>query len=174
MTQPAPPPQTPDPSSDGLPPQPQPQPQPPGFGYPMAPQAAPARVNIAGGIVAAVLTALVAGAAYGGVIGATKHEFGYAAIAVGFLIGFAAGKVGGDHVGLAAVGAVLALASVYFGQLLGEAVIASKQLQVSVSELFFQHFGWLNEAWRADGNFLSYLFIAIAVGASFAGMKRAL
>ncbi|WP_405913140.1 hypothetical protein OG760_22195 [Streptomyces sp. NBC_00963] len=164
MTQPVPPPQPPDPSSY----------RPPDFGFPMAPQAAPPKVNMAGGIVTAVITALVVGAAYGGVLGATKHEFGYAAVAVGFIIGFAAGKVGGDHVGLAAVGAVLSLASVYFGQLLGEAIIASKQLPVSVPELFFQHFGLLNDAWRADADFLSYLFIAIAAGASFAGMKRAL
>ncbi|WP_328319158.1 hypothetical protein [Streptomyces sp. NBC_00388] len=164
MTQPAPPPQSPDPSAH----------QPPDFGYPMAPQAPPAKVNIAGGIVVAVLTALAVGAAYGGILGATKHEFAYAAIAVGFIIGFATGKAGGDHVGLAAAGAVLSLASVYFGQLLGEAIIAAKQLPVSVSELFFQHFGGLNDAWRADADFLSYVFIAIAVAASFAGMKRAL
>ncbi|MET9531436.1 MULTISPECIES: hypothetical protein [unclassified Streptomyces] len=169
MTQPAPPPQTPDPSSDRLA-----QYQPPSFGFPMAPQAAPAKVNIAGGIVVAVITALVVGAAYGGILGATKHEFGYAAVAVGFIIGFATGKVGGDHVGLAAAGAVLSLVSVYFGQLLGEAIIAAKQLPISVPELFFQHFGLLNDAWRADADFISYLFIAIAVAASFAGMKRAL
>ncbi|WP_406137180.1 hypothetical protein [Streptomyces sp. NBC_01089] len=174
MTQPAPPPHSPEPSSHQPPGYQPPGQQPPAFGFPMAPQAAPPKVNIAGGIVVAVITALVVGAAYGGILGATKHEFGYAAVAVGFLIGFATGKVGGDHVGLAAVGAVLSLASVYFGQLFGEAIVASKELPVSVPELFFQHFGLLNDAWRADADFLSYLFIAIAAGASFAGMKRAL
>ncbi|WP_405778006.1 hypothetical protein [Streptomyces sp. NBC_00859] len=163
MTQPVPPPHSPEPPSY----------QPPGFGYPMAPQSAPPKLNIAGGIVVAVITALVVGAAYGGILGSTKHEFGYAALAVGFIIGFATGKVGGDHVGLAVVGAALSLVSVYFGQLLGEAIIAAKQLPVSVSELFFQHFGLLNDAWRADADFMSYVFIAIAAVAAFGGMKRA-
>ncbi|WP_328537167.1 hypothetical protein [Streptomyces sp. NBC_00344] len=143
------------------------------FGYPMAPPPAPVRNNIAGGIVVAFIAAVAVGAAYGGILGATKHEIGYAAIAVGFIIGFAAGKVGGDHVGLAVFSAVFSLASVYFGQLLGEAIIATKHAPVSVSELFFQHFGLLNDAWRADSDVMSYVFIAIAVGASFAGMKRA-
>ncbi|MEV8568473.1 hypothetical protein AB0436_23320 [Streptomyces sp. NPDC051322] len=165
MSQPVPPPYPSDPSQPAQPPQ--------GFGYPMAPPPAPVRKNLAGGVVVALVAAIAVGAAYGGILGATSHEIGYAAIAVGFIVGFAAGKVGGDHVALAGISAVLSLASIYFGQLLGEAIIAAKHLPVSVSELFFQHFGLLNEAWRADSDFMSYVFIVIAVCASFAGMKRA-
>lgn len=143
-----------------------------GGGAPFAP-VAPARDNVGLGILAAVVAAVVAGAVYGAIIGATKHEIGYAAVGVGFLTGFASGKVGGRNPALPVLSAVFALIAVYFGQLLGEAMIAAKQLPVTVSEMFFDHFGLLNEAWKADSDFISYLFFAVAAVAAFSGAKKA-
>ncbi|MER6114999.1 hypothetical protein [Streptomyces sp. NPDC001743] len=143
-----------------------------GGGAPFAP-VAPARDNIGLGILAAVVAAVVAAAIYGAIIGATKHEIGYAAVGVGFVVGFAAGKVGGRNPVLPVLSAVLSLVAVYFGQLLGEAIIGSKELPVTVSELFFDHFSLLNEAWKADSDFITYLFFVIAAVAAFSGTKKA-
>ncbi|MFJ6463698.1 hypothetical protein ACIQM0_22170 [Streptomyces sp. NPDC091387] len=143
-----------------------------GGGAPFAP-VAPARDNVGLGILAAVVAAVVAGAVYGAIIGATKHEIGYAAVGVGFLVGFASGKVGGRNPALPVLSAVFALIAVYFGQLLGEAMIAAKQLPVTVSEMFFDHFSVLNELWKADSDFISYLFFAVAAVAAFSGAKKA-
>ncbi|MEV0919085.1 hypothetical protein AB0I93_33155 [Streptomyces sp. NPDC049967] len=143
-----------------------------GGGAPFAP-VAPARDNVGLGILAAVVAAVVAGAVYGAIIGATKHEIGYAAVGVGFLVGFASGKVGGRNPALPVLSAVFALIAVYFGQLLGEAMIAAKQLPVTVSEMFFDHFSVLNELWKGDSDFISYLFFAVAAVAAFSGAKKA-
>ncbi|MEV7854879.1 hypothetical protein [Streptomyces sp. NPDC088183] len=148
------------------------QPGAPFGGAPFAPPA-PAHDNIALGLVAAVVAAVVAAGIYGAIIGATKHEIGYAAVGVGFVVGFASGKVGGRNPVLPVVSAVLALVAVYFGQLLGEAMIAAKEYPVTVSEWFFDHFSLLNEAWKADSNFLTYVFFVIAAVAAFSGAKKA-
>ncbi|MEV8455168.1 hypothetical protein AB0467_29495 [Streptomyces sp. NPDC052095] len=142
-------------------------------GAPYAPPPAPVRENLGLGLAAAVVAAVVAGALYGVLIGTIEREIGYAAVGVGFLVGFAAGKVGGRNPVLPVVSAVLSLVAVYFGQLLGEAMIAAKQLPVTVSEMFFDHFSLLNEAWKADSNFLTYLFFVIAAVAAFSGSKKA-
>ncbi|MEU9099195.1 hypothetical protein [Streptomyces sp. NPDC048361] len=149
--------------------------QPPqgGFGYPAAPPAAPVRNNFALGLIVAIVAAVVTAGVYGAIIGATKHEIGYAAVAVGFVVGFATGKVGGRNPALPVLGAVLSLVAVYFGQLLGEAIIAAKELPVTVSELFFQHFGLLNDAWKADADPMTFLFFLIAAVAAFSGAKKA-
>ncbi|MFG3531576.1 hypothetical protein ACGF8B_33295 [Streptomyces sp. NPDC047917] len=141
-------------------------------GMPFAPPA-PARNNLGLGLAAGFVAAVVAAAIYGAIIGATKHEIGYAAVGVGFIVGFAAGKVGGRNPVLPVVSAVLSLVAVYFGQLLGEAMIAAKELPVTVSELFFDHFSLLNEAWKADSDFISYVFFAVAAVAAFSGAKKA-
>ncbi|MFI6688605.1 hypothetical protein [Streptomyces sp. NPDC050485] len=143
------------------------------FGYPMAPPAAPVRENFALGLIAAIVAAVVTAGIYGAIIGATKHEIGYAAVGVGFLVGFAGGKAGGRSAALPVLGAVLSLVAVYFGQLLGEAIIASKELPVTVSEMFFQHFGLLNEAWKAGADPLTFVFFVIAAVAAFSGAKKA-
>lgn len=143
-----------------------------GGGAPFAP-AAPARDNVGLGILAAVVAAVVAGAVYGAIIGTTRHEIGYAAVGVGFLVGFASGKVGGRNPALPVLSAVFALIAVYFGQLLGEAMMAAKDFPVTVSEMFFDHFGLLNDAWKADSDFISYLFFAVAAVAAFSGAKKA-
>ncbi|MCM2412267.1 hypothetical protein [Streptomyces sp. RKAG290] len=143
-----------------------------GGGTPFAP-VAPARDRVGLGLLAGVVAAVVAAAVYGAIIGGIEHEIGYAAVGVGFLVGFASGKVGGRNPALPVLSAVFALIAVYFGQLLGEAMIAVKGTPVTVSEVFFDHFSELNELWKADSNFISYLFFAIAAVAAFSGAKKA-
>ncbi|MFI9807707.1 hypothetical protein ACIHEJ_25645 [Streptomyces sp. NPDC052301] len=147
-------------------------PQPGAFAPPPAPPA-PVRNNVALGLVAAVVAAVVTAGLYGLVIGATKHEIGYAAVGVGFVIGLAAGKAGGRNPALPVLSAVLALGSVYLGQLIGEAMIITKQLPVSFNELFFQHIDVVQEVWKKDADPLTFLFFAIAAFAAFSGAKKA-
>ncbi|MEV7318909.1 hypothetical protein [Streptomyces sp. NPDC093970] len=135
--------------------------------------AAPPRGNVALGLVAAVVAAVAAAALYGMVIGLTKHEIGWAAVGVGFVIGLAAGRLGGRNPALAIAATVLALGSVYLGQLVGEAMIGADQLDVSFSEVFFQHFGVVQDAWKEEADPLTFLFFAIAGWAAFSGARKA-
>ncbi|MEV8587847.1 hypothetical protein [Streptomyces sp. NPDC051180] len=162
MSQPVPPPSG-NPFAEGAAPQP----------YPMAPPPAPARDNVALGLVAALVTAIVTGVVYGAVIGGIEREIGWAAVGVGFLVGLAAGKVGGRSPVLPFAGAVFSLGGVYLGQLVGIAILAGKQLHVSASELFFQEFGTLTEVWNADKDVLTFLFFALAAFAAFSGARKA-
>jgi hypothetical protein len=133
----------------------------------------PRKDNVGLGLAAALGAALIAAALYGVVIGLTEHEIGWAAVGVGFVIGLAAGKTGGRNPALAIVSAVLALGSVYLGQLVGEAMIGANAVGVSFSELFFQHFGLVQDAWKEDADPLTYVFLATAAFAAFSGAKKA-
>ncbi|MGV4985619.1 hypothetical protein ACVB8X_28110 [Streptomyces sp. NRAIS4] len=144
--------------------------QPGAFAPPAAP--APARNNVVLGVVAAVVAAVAAAALYGVVIGATKHEIGYAAVGVGFVVGLAAGKAGGRNPALPVVSAILALGAVYLGQLVGEAMIGADQLHVGFNELFFQHFDVVQQAWKEEADPLTFVFFAIAAFAAFSGAKK--
>ncbi|MGW3655535.1 hypothetical protein ACWD6R_07370 [Streptomyces sp. NPDC005151] len=141
-------------------------------GVPFAP-AAPARNNIALGAVTAVITAIVTAVIYGVIAGAIERDVGYIAIGVGFLVGFAAGKVGGSNPVLPIVSAVLSLGAVYLGQLIGMAVIVSDKFSVSFTDVFFDKFGPLTDAWSEAAGFKTYLFIAIAAFAAYGGAKKA-
>jgi hypothetical protein len=150
-----------------------PPPPAPGVPYGAVPAPAPVRNNLGLGLVAAFVAAVVASGVYGAIIGLTKHEIGWAAVGVGFLVGLAAGRLGGRNPVLPVASAVLSLGSVYIGQLVGEAVIAAKETPLSFSELFFQHFDILQEAWKADADPLTFLFFAIAAYVAFTGAKKA-
>lgn len=153
-----------------------PYPPQPGLGAPgpMAPAApAPVRGNAALGLIAAVVAAVVAAGLYGLIIGATKHEIGYAAVGVGFVVGVAAGKAGGRNPVLPIAAVVLSLASVYFGQLVGEAMIGAKVSGLSFTQVFFDHFDIVQKAWKEDSDPLTFLFFAIAGFAAFSGTKKA-
>jgi hypothetical protein len=147
-------------------------PPPPAPNAPYAPPAPP-KNNIALGLVTAVVAALVAAGIYGFVIGTTKHEIGWAAIGVGFVIGLAAGKLGGRNPVLPVVSAVLALGAVYVGQLVGEAMLVADEFGVNFSKVFFDHFGVVRDAWKADSDPLTFVFFAIAAFAAFSGTKKA-
>ncbi|WP_433451979.1 hypothetical protein ACQPXS_27985 [Streptomyces sp. CA-142005] len=185
MSQSAPPPQSPQPGPvDGnpyaqqapagapYPPQPGGPADQPGAFAPPAPSA-PARNNLVLGLVAAVVAAVAAAALYGVIIGATKHEIGYAAVGVGFVVGVAAGKAGGRNPVLPIAAVVLSLASVYFGQLVGEAMIGAKVSGLSFTQVFFDHFDIVQKAWKEDSDPLTFLFFAIAGFAAFSGTKKA-
>ncbi|MEX0173680.1 hypothetical protein [Streptomyces sp. LMG1-1-1.1] len=161
MSQPVPPPGN--PFADGAAPQ----------QYPMAPPPAPARNNVALGLVAALVAALVAGGVYGALIGGIEREIGWAAVGVGFLVGLAAGKAGGRNPALPIASAVLSLGAVYLGQLVGIAILGAKELHLSATDLFFNEFGALTEAWNADKDPLTFLFFALAAFAAYSGAKKA-
>ncbi|KAB1146011.1 hypothetical protein F7R91_16975 [Streptomyces luteolifulvus] len=147
--------------------------QQPGAVPPAPVVAAPARNNIALGIIAAVVAALVTAGIYGGIVGATEYEIGYAAIGVGFLIGFAAGKLGGSNPVLPVVSAVLSLGAVYLGQLIGIAVILGDELDVSATSLFTEHLDVLTKGWSETADPMTFLFLAIGAFAAFSGAKKA-
>lgn len=148
---------------------------PPQPGFPMAPiaPAAPVRNNLVLGLAAAVGAALVAAGVYGAIIGATKHEIGWAAVGVGFLIGLAAGRAGGRNPILPVVSVVLSAASIYLGQLIGEAMIGAKEVGIGFSELFFDNFSVVQEAWKAEADPLTFLFFAIAAYVAFSSARKA-
>ncbi|MGW7286686.1 hypothetical protein ACWGH4_14505, partial [Streptomyces sp. NPDC054847] len=155
------------------------QPVPPPSGNPFAggdqfapaPPPAPVRNNIGLGIVAAVVTAVVTAGIYGAVAGAIEAEIGYAAVAVGFLIGFAAAKAGGPNPVLAVVSAVLGVGAVYLGQLVGMAMIVAEELNGSFTDVFFDQFSLLTDAWTEVADGMTYVFLAIAAVTAFAGAK---
>lgn len=182
MSQSAPPPQPPQPGPvDGNPyaqqaPAPAPgapyPPQPGAFAAPTGPPA-PVRNNLVLGLVAALGAALVVGAVYGVIIGGTKHEIGWAAVGVGFVVGLVAGKAGGRNPALPVLSAVLALGSVYLGQLVGEAMLIADYVHAGFSEVFFHHLDVVQEAWKKDADPLTFVFFAIAAFAAFSGTKKA-
>ncbi|MEU2504363.1 hypothetical protein ABZ621_06570 [Streptomyces sp. NPDC007863] len=141
--------------------------------YPPAPAPAPRRNNVGLGILAAVVAALVTAGIYGAILGGTETEIGWAAIGVGFAVGFAAGKVGGSNPALPVVSAILSLGAVYLGQLVGIAVFASNQFHVSFTEIFFEDFGGLTEAWSEGKDAMTFLFLALGAAAAFSGAKKA-
>ncbi|MFJ3925737.1 hypothetical protein [Streptomyces sp. NPDC090022] len=142
---------------------------PAGFGAPVAPAR---RGNVGLGIVAAVVAALIAAGAYGGIIGATEYEIGYAALGVGFLIGLASGKIGGSNPVLPVVSALLSLGAVYGGQLLGTAIIGAKVAPVGAFELLTQHFALVQEAWTEETSPISLAFFAIGAVVAFQTARK--
>ena len=175
MTQPTPSPQQPQPEAqpaDGNPfaQQPGAVPQPAAPAVPYTP--APVKNNIGLGLAGAFGAAVVVAGVYGAIIGLTKHEIGWAAVGVGFLVGLAAGRLGGRNPVLPVASAVLSLGSVYIGQLVGEAMIGAKETTLSFSELFFQHFDVLQEAWKADADPLTFVFFAIAAYVAFSTARK--
>ncbi|MET8857152.1 hypothetical protein [Streptomyces sp. NPDC004579] len=144
-------------------------------GFPVAPvaPAAPARGNFALGLVAAIGAGVVSAILYGLIIGLTKHEIGYAAIGVGFLVGIAAGRVGGRSQTLPVVSVIVSVAAVYLGQLVGEAMIIAKHYDVGFNEVFFDHFSVVQDNWKADADPMTFLFFAIAAYVAFQGTRKA-
>ncbi|MGW2561033.1 hypothetical protein ACWCXB_17650 [Streptomyces sp. NPDC001514] len=151
---------------------------------PAAPAPAPARSgNVALGIVAGVLAALVGAGVYGGLMRAmakedgSYSEIGFVALGVGALVGFALGKVGGRNPLLPILGVPLALAGVFLGQLFGYALMISwwstaSGDAVTVVELLTAHIGDLVKAWKEEADFMSVVFFAIAGFEGFAITRK--
>lgn len=154
----------------------------PGFNGPTAPApfaprpVAEERNNLGSGLAAGVLVAIVAALAYGGLLRALAHgngsttELGYGPLAVGGLVGIAAGKVGGRNVMLPIAATLLAVFAVIFGGLFGTALIESHMASklganLPVTDIFFRHFGALWNAWEHDFDvqrFVALWFAALA------------
>ncbi|MFM9594880.1 hypothetical protein ACKI1J_30025 [Streptomyces scabiei] len=143
---------------------------------PPAPFALPAASfggSLVMGLVAAVVTALVTAGVYGAIVGATEYEIGYAAVGVGFLIGFVAGRIGGAGPVLPVVSALLSVGAVYLGQLIGIAMIGADELDVSATSLFVDHFDVLTDGWSETADPMTFLFLGIGAFAAFSGAKKA-
>ncbi|MEU0302801.1 hypothetical protein ABZ252_25530 [Streptomyces sp. NPDC006175] len=139
--------------------------------FPPAPQAA--RDNIGLGVLAALGAAIVAAILYGVLAGSIEREVGYAAIGVGFLVGFAASKAGGANPAVLGASAVFSLVAVFLGQLIGMSMILADGLGVGFSEVFFDHFGDVLDIWKEEADFMTYLFLLLGPVAAFGGAKRA-
>ncbi|MFD7559016.1 MULTISPECIES: hypothetical protein [unclassified Streptomyces] len=138
-----------------------------------APAPAPARTgNIGLGIAAAVVAALVTAAAYGAIIGASGYQIGYAAVAVGAVIGLAAGKLGGSNPVLPVLSGLLSLAAVFGGQLFGIAWLAAEQLGVKTTDILGEGVSPLVDAWKEVSSPMTFLFLAIGAYAAFQSARK--
>ncbi|MFE0289705.1 hypothetical protein ACFWZZ_29845 [[Kitasatospora] papulosa] len=140
-------------------------------GFPPAPPAA--RGNVGLGVLTAFGTAIVAAILYGVIAGSIEREVGYAAIGVGFLVGFAASKVGGPLPAVGAASAVFSLGAVFLGQLVAMSMILADGLGVGFSEVFFEHFGDVVDVWKQEADFMTYLFLLQGPVAAFGGARKA-
>ncbi|MFC9298085.1 hypothetical protein ACFTWH_22530 [Streptomyces sp. NPDC057011] len=145
--------------------------------YTEAPAPAPARTgNIGLGIAAAVVAAVVSAVAYGYIMKALDSEKAYAAVAVGALVGFAAGKLGGRNPILPVISAVLSIAAVYLGQLTFIALVIADLGHIGVGEAISKAgIGGLNDVWKEGADVLTYVFLGlggfIAIGAAKKGSE---
>lgn len=137
-----------------------------------APAPAPVRNNVGLGLLAALGAALVAAGAYGGIGGAIEREIGYAAVGVGLLVGFVAGKVGGRNPILAVGAGIFSAGAVYLGQLVAIAILISKLGQGSFAEVFFENFTELADLWKTAADGMTYVFLGIGAVTAFAGAKK--
>ncbi|MBT2384632.1 hypothetical protein [Streptomyces sp. ISL-11] len=154
------------------------QPQQPPYGAPggYPPPPAPVRQGNAGLAVGLGVVAMLVGAAiYGGILKASDGgQIGYLAIGTGALIGAAMGKFGGRNPAMPVIGALLGLLGVYLGQIFGIALELSDLARIPVTEVFFDHFADLNEAWKEYLEPIDAVFFILgAAGAVSAARKLA-
>ncbi|MER5869966.1 hypothetical protein [Streptomyces sp. NPDC002044] len=142
--------------------------------YTAAPAPAPARRgNVGLGILAAVVAALVAAGAYGGIMNAIDRQVGYAAVAVGALIGLAAGKIGGKNPVLPVVSAVLSVGAVYLGQLFFIALALSEFAHIGLGDVLSDPgIGGLNDIWKESAEAMDYLFLVIGGVVAFGAARK--
>ncbi|MCY0917534.1 hypothetical protein OS965_04985 [Streptomyces sp. H27-G5] len=142
--------------------------------YSAAPAPAPARGgNVGLGILAAVVAALVAAGAYGGIMNAIDRQVGYAAVGVGLLVGLAAGKVGGRNPALPVVSAILSIGAVYLGQLFFIALALADYAHIGVADVLSDPgIGGLNDIWKESAEAMDYLFLGIGGFVAFGAAKK--
>ncbi|MFF6907845.1 hypothetical protein ACFY9Q_18125 [Streptomyces sp. NPDC012389] len=150
-----------------------PQGQPAPFGGAPITPAPPARNNLAVGVLVALGAAIVASILYGVLLGSIEREIGYAAVGVGFLVGFAAAKLGGANPVTIAAAAVFSIGAVYFGQLIAYGMMMAEAARVPFSEVFLDHFDTVTRVWKEEADFMRYLFIALGAIAAIGGAKKA-
>ncbi|GGX78703.1 hypothetical protein [Streptomyces hiroshimensis] len=165
------------------PPQHQPQPPygygqqpPPPYGPPggFPPPPAPVRRgNPALAVVLGVVAMLVGAGVYGGILKASDGgQIGYLAVGTGALIGAALGKVGGRNPALPVVGVLLGLLGVYLGQIFGIALEMSDVFHVQVTEIIFEHFDSLSEAWKEYLEPIDALFFIFGGAGAFQTARK--
>ncbi|MFE2168560.1 hypothetical protein ACFXB3_26415 [Streptomyces sp. NPDC059447] len=139
-----------------------------------APTAPAARTgNVGLGIAAAVVAALVAAVAYGYIMKAADKEYGYAAIAVGALIGFAAGKLGGRNPILPVISVLLSIGAVFLGQLTFIALVVADLGHVGVGEVLSKTgVGGLIDVWKEGADVMTYAFLGIGGFVAFGAAKK--
>jgi hypothetical protein len=135
----------------------------------------PARHDLFAGTVAALVGAVVGAAAWALLVSVTDYKIGFAAIGVGALTGYLAGRSGGASPALPVVAAVIALVGCVLGDLLADAhqvSLAVKEEGGSISMLsvfkdmvLHPSLGW--EVYKAGFAALDLLFYAIAAQAAF-------
>ncbi|MFE2306754.1 hypothetical protein [Streptomyces sp. NPDC059411] len=140
----------------------------------LAPAPAPARTgNVALGIVAALVAALAAAAAYGGIMNALERQFSYAAVGVGLIVGFAAAKVGGRNPVLPVVAAVFSLGSVYLGQLFFVALFVAKSAHTGLGDVIDTlGVSGINDAWQQGAEIVDYAFLAVSGVVAFSLVRK--
>ncbi|MFB7559158.1 hypothetical protein [Streptomyces brevispora] len=143
-----------------------------GGGAPFTPMA-PARNNIGLGLLTALGAALVGAFLYGLIAGAIEREVGYIAVGVGFLVGFAASKVGGQNPVLTVVSALLSMGAVYLGQLVGISIIWGDLTHEPATSVFFDRFDVISKAWNDAATFKTYLYLAIGAVGAIGGVRKA-
>ncbi|MCQ8773297.1 hypothetical protein [Streptomyces telluris] len=169
------------------PPQHQPHaPQQPPFGYgqqPPPPYGPPGgfppppppvrRGNPGLALVLGFVAMLVGAAVYGGILKASDGgQIGYLAVGTGALIGAALGKVGGRNPALPVVGVLLGLLGVYLGQIFGIALELSDVFRVPVTEILFEHFDSLSEAWQEYLEPIDALFFILGGAGAFQTARK--
>lgn len=143
--------------------------------YPaQAPAPAPQRTgNVGLGIAAALVAALAAAAAYGGIMNAIDREIGYAAVGVGAIIGFAAGKLGGRNPILPIVGALLSVASVFLGELFMYALVIADANEIGVGDVLSKvGVSGLVDVWKLEANFKTVIFLGLGAFAGYGSAKK--
>lgn len=149
--------------------------------YPAPP--APARNNLALGLAAGLVAAVVGALAFGGIMRAMAKEdgsytqLGILALVVGALVGFALGKIGGGNPILPLAGVPLALFAVFAGQLFGYALMISWWGELNgqtfaVSEILTSGLPDLVKAWKEELGFMDVLFFGIAGYEGYAITKK--
>ncbi|MCX4628080.1 hypothetical protein [Streptomyces sp. NBC_01443] len=104
---------------------------------------------------------------------AIDRQIGYAAVGVGILVGFAAGKLGGKNPVLPVVGAILSLGAVYLGQLFYIALKLADYGNVGVGDVL-SHAGvsGLNDIWQEGAEAMDYVFLVIGGFVAFGTAKK--
>jgi hypothetical protein len=138
------------------------------------PQPQPRRGNVGLGIVVGLVVALVGAGVYGAILGSVDIQIGYLAVAIGFVSGLLAGKVGGPHPAIPVVTAVFALLAVYLGQILGISILASKLSGgASFVNVLLNDFQLVQNVWKESLEPLTFLFFALGAVGAVSGAKKA-
>jgi hypothetical protein len=136
---------------------------------------APSHNDVLSGTVAAVVGAVLGAAAWAVLVSVTDYKIGFAAVGVGALTGYLAGRSGGGATQLPVIAAVVGLLGCVLGDLLADAhqvsrVVSENGGSVSMLTVFkdmvlHPGVGW--DVYRAGFGALDLLFYAFAAQTAF-------